>query len=1044
MSEQYKDLGITQGKDGDYWDVVIPDLDFETDYALQAAWIYSDKTLGTSEFSDRLNFTTNPQTALASPEFISSNLSAVNSILYISWNGKDSNGANYSSSILKQVNVWIKGGDFGDEYKQYATSFTKAGTIQINATKKATYCVKLQAETKSGKFSLFSNSFCVTLLKEPKPVTNLQGRWVKDDLTSKTDTLMITFDFDAAYSDATNSNKDADYFLITLAANGKDRTFWLPVNKASINQSFFLSATDNKASFGLFASQFEVFILVRDTLGQVSTLVNAQTLTYSTPLDTPTITATAGTLSYSVSYNNQTGKPFDNIYIYEDTGSGYNQVAQGTSNPIVVPVNNTLQRSVKAKFYDSNGGSTAFSTEVTVKPLGVVTVDTDGPPNVDTPTTSGGLDPLGTIGFNGYANISWTAVTTGGIRGYRIRYRPVTTPVSNYAYVDSPGTGTSYRLTGLNAGVTYEIAVATYDEYNNTSTQFVSGANVAITGTPYIASTVDVSGYFSAKANDADADSTAFKFGYFDKSLLGKRGISLTEHNYWYIDSNQGASLKVGGADNFMSWNGSSLVVTGDLRAKKGSFSGNVNIATGASLYSGTLTGNTVTSAGDTGGTLSGAGYVLNTTGLKFNSATVTDITTINASTGKLSTALANIGGWEVDSTTISKNGITLNSSGKIIGNSGAYYIGIEPKSASVNDIVLWAGQDATGTGANFRVTAAGKLYATGAVISGDITLTNGSGLSNLINSKSNIYRSATQPTGTSYNTADLWVDTANSNKVYQWSGSAWVVVQDSAAALSAAGEATANAAAATEAAGAATAAAGAATDAAGAATTAAGNAASAAADAAGKAQKFDKTTGNLITGLTLDTSNASIYSVKTSYLDTTNGWYLGWKSVGGGSYTPAIYLGGANTYLKYSTDLGLEIRGKMSASEITGGTIIGAGIYIGSSTSATDKILSTGQFSLGNGSLTYPGSGSIITVNASTFKFLGASELIDGDSNNYGGDSTVVLGPGGNLTKGRAFHYGGATVPTASNTSRMVKNSETGGYQSIAFVAGDIWMTVD
>ena len=58
MSEQYPDLGITQNQDGDYWDVVIPDLDLSTDYALQAAWIFSDKTLGTSEFSDRFNFRT--------------------------------------------------------------------------------------------------------------------------------------------------------------------------------------------------------------------------------------------------------------------------------------------------------------------------------------------------------------------------------------------------------------------------------------------------------------------------------------------------------------------------------------------------------------------------------------------------------------------------------------------------------------------------------------------------------------------------------------------------------------------------------------------------------------------------------------------------------------------------------------------------------------------------------------------------------------------------------------------------------------------------
>ena len=58
MSEQYPDLGITQKQDGDYWDVVIPDLDCNTDYALQAAWVFSDKTLGTSEFSDRFNFRT--------------------------------------------------------------------------------------------------------------------------------------------------------------------------------------------------------------------------------------------------------------------------------------------------------------------------------------------------------------------------------------------------------------------------------------------------------------------------------------------------------------------------------------------------------------------------------------------------------------------------------------------------------------------------------------------------------------------------------------------------------------------------------------------------------------------------------------------------------------------------------------------------------------------------------------------------------------------------------------------------------------------------
>ena len=1013
----FEDL-VNQSKtdDGKYVDLVFTDLDPNTIYGLRFAWEYEDPSLGLggiSSPSDVFPLITNEEPAFPAPNFGSSDLTAKNGFLLINWDGNDL--TNMPLLNFKQVNVWIKGGSFGEAYVKAAQSFTQAGllTIPVNAGR---YCVKLQAESMLGTLSGFSNEYCVEVYKSPKPVTNLQGRWVKDDLTSKTDALMITFTFDPAAVDATNSNADADYFLITLTANSKTRTFWSPVNKSLTSQSFFLSATDNKASFGLFASQFEVFILVRDTFGQVSTLVNAQTLTYSTPLDNPTITAIGGTLSYNVSYNNQTGKPFDNIYIFEDTGSGYNQVAQGTSNPIAVPVNNTLTRSVKAKFYDSNGGSTSFSPPVTVKPLAAVSLGTSGPPNVGTVTTSGGLDSLGTIGFNGFATISWDAVTTGDIRGYKIRYRPVTSPVSSYAYVDSPGAGLSFRLTNLNAGLVYEIAVATYDAYNNTSTAFVPGTNVNVGGTPYIASTVDVSGYFAAKANSTDADSTAFKFGYFDKTLLGKRGISLTEHNYWYIDSAQGASLKVGGADNYMSWNGSSLTITGDLRAKKGSFSGNVSIAAGANLYSGVLKDNIVTSAGDTGGTLDGKGFVLNSGGLKFNSASVTDITTIDATTGKLSTSLANIGGWDVDASTISKNGLTLNSTGKIIAKSGAYYIGIEPKSASVNDIVLWAGQSETGgtsvTGANFRVTAGGTLYATGAVIEGNITLTNGSGLSTIIDSKASIFRSASMPSGSSYKNGDLWIDTDDNNKVYQWSTlvtpAAWVVVQDSAAALAAAAVADGKAVTAD----------GKAVTADGKAVTADGKAvvakdaadaaAAAAAIAAGKAKKFDSTTGNLILGLTLDNNSASIYSNKTSYTDTTNGWYMGWKSVGAGSYTPAIYLGGADTYLKYSTDDGLVIKGNISAT--TG--------FIGGWSIGTDSI--------------YKGS---ISLNSSTGTITGATitgGIINSGTAYISGGAIV----GASLTTA-GTGYGAVRINGANNTIELLNSSNVVATSIFTFADG-------
>ena len=93
VSEQYPDLGITQSQDGDYWDVVIPDLDCNTDYALQAAWIYSDKALGTSEFSDRFNFRT-PAPSRICPSNVTATWDA-KAGLNVAWTKNDQRVRNY-------------------------------------------------------------------------------------------------------------------------------------------------------------------------------------------------------------------------------------------------------------------------------------------------------------------------------------------------------------------------------------------------------------------------------------------------------------------------------------------------------------------------------------------------------------------------------------------------------------------------------------------------------------------------------------------------------------------------------------------------------------------------------------------------------------------------------------------------------------------------------------------------------------------------------------------------------------------------------------
>jgi hypothetical protein len=166
--------------------------------------------------------------------------------------------------------------------------------------------------------------------------------------------------------------------------------------------------------------------------------------------------------------------------------------------------------------------------------------------------------------------------------------------------------------------------------------------------------------------------------------------------------------------------------ITGKITASSGAFSGNVSIASGGSLYSGTLNSN--------GDLVSGSsGYTLNSSGLTFRNPSTAGVTTIDAATGTLTTKLANIGGWNVDSYTINKAGVTLDSSTptpSISAIKGAYSTGITAPSSNnaTSDIILWAGQSAysvytdTRTSAGFRVQADGTMFADKAYITGTVS----------------------------------------------------------------------------------------------------------------------------------------------------------------------------------------------------------------------------------------------------------------------------------------------------------------------------------
>jgi len=530
-------------------------------------------------------------------------------------------------------------------------------------------------------------------------------------------TFTVTFTSNPAAS----GNENLSYYKITLTGGGVTKVFSL-LPRSGTSQVFSLDNPANRANFGVPQNAFSGSVISVDKNGNESTATAFTLTTRTSAMPTPVLTATAINNGYSVSYTTPTQDEYNNIEIEEvesnastDPGAGYGTVFSGIANPAVVIVPNTNKRWIRARFFDDGGLTGSYSTAVAVTPSSPVSIDTTGPSAPSSGSLTAGIDNStgATIGFNAFVDISWSAISDSTLRGYRIRFRE--NGSSNpYSYVDSPGTGTSFRLNGLAIGTTYEISVASYDEFNNVSSSYTSLGTAVATGTPFIGKNVTTTGYFGASAT---GDTGEFRFGYGVET--GRRGLRFDSNNYWYIDSSASASFRLGGsANNYLQWNGGTFTIDGDLTARSGAFRGNVQIISGGSLYSGTVSGSS----------LVGAGYILNSSGLTFNSSSTNGITTINGSTGLFTTASANIGGWNVNSSQVTKTTssgtLTLDSTTSQMTVTGyaSTSAGIAaPTSGASTDIVFWAG-GSRNTSAPFYVRADGFVKSTSAEISGTIT----------------------------------------------------------------------------------------------------------------------------------------------------------------------------------------------------------------------------------------------------------------------------------------------------------------------------------
>lgn len=153
------DLNISGKSDPsnkDYFDITISPLKLVTEYGFQFQWIFEEKDLNDEvgdNWSNVFKVTTIADT-INKPQFRNVDLDYTTSTLLVSWTGKDYLGADYKGN-LQRVDIWAKGGSFGENYKVVG-EFTQAGTKTITAAA-AQYWVKLQAVSNSGGVSQYSD-----------------------------------------------------------------------------------------------------------------------------------------------------------------------------------------------------------------------------------------------------------------------------------------------------------------------------------------------------------------------------------------------------------------------------------------------------------------------------------------------------------------------------------------------------------------------------------------------------------------------------------------------------------------------------------------------------------------------------------------------------------------------------------------------------------------------------------------------------------------------------------------------------------------------
>ena len=571
------------------------------------------------------------------------------------------------------------------------------------------------------------------------------------------------------------------------------------------------------------------------------------------------LTLTPGSQSYGVKFDIDPTSIQEDVIIFESLTSDFATqtiVYTGTSTSVSILTTGATAFSPRwIKVRSRDKWDDLNISEVTAGPVTPFSADVDTTYTVANPgstSASASIDPKDLSGFSLVSNISWAQSSDVKTAGYAIRWSTdnpsaVATPLWEYASVSGRST-TSFAATGLIPNTTYYYQVASTTPYDvvdwtgaASGTFIASDADGTAAGAlarlkSYIAIGGASEDLFKigtgiSQSINLNADplvSPPLTAGTYHGIILNKSATNVG-NNFWLTTG----QFRVGNPTEFMYWNGTNLYLTGNINATGGKFTGNVQLA--------------IPSGGTTSGTLyaganptSGARVRLSSEGIfAYNSSSINNDTVpgntngltfaLQQATGQMYAVSGIVGGWTLATTGFESSNTKIENNGTVTLGDVTGTLGSIVRLSATDDFRIWVGSQSSSNAA-FKVSSSGVLYATGAVITGNVQITSGSTCDSIVaaqaaataanttagtantnasaalttaNGKNSIFRSASTPSA--LKAGDIWINFNDENKLYVSTASgtgSWVLSRDSSitAAVNTANaaQATANAAVAT------------------------------------------------------------------------------------------------------------------------------------------------------------------------------------------------------------------------------------------------------